>query len=55
VRYCCKPKNFPDAVHLFEIPDDRTVIFFPIFFEEKECQKLRLGIISPRIFTGIQG
>jgi len=27
----------PDPIHLFEVPDDGTVIFFPVFLEEKKC------------------
>ena len=50
---CCKLKNLPNAVHLFEIPDDGSVILFPIFFEEKDGQELMLGVISSRIFTGV--
>jgi hypothetical protein len=55
VRYGCKLKNLPDSVHLFEIPNDRSVVLLPVFFEEKYGQKLVLGIISPRIFTRIKG
>jgi hypothetical protein len=48
--------DFPsDSIHLFKIPDYHTIVFFPVFFEEKNGHKLVLGIISPRIFTGIQG
>jgi hypothetical protein len=55
VRYRRESQSFPDPIHFFEITDNRTVVFLPIFFEEKDGQKLVLGIISPRIFTGIQG
>jgi hypothetical protein len=55
VRYRCESQRFPDPIHFFEVKDNRTVVFLPIFFEQKYGQKLVLGIISPRIFTGIQG
>ena len=45
----------PDAIHLFEVPDNRTIIFFPVFFEKEKCQQLMLGEISSRIFAGIRG
>jgi hypothetical protein len=44
----------PDSIHFFEVPDDSTIIFFPVFFEEKKCEKLMLGVISSRIFAGIR-
>ena len=53
VRYRCKFKNFPDTVHLFEIPYDRAIVFFPVFFEQNKGQKLMLSVISSRIFTRI--
>jgi len=55
VRYRRESQRFPDPIHFFEVTDNRTIVFLPIFFEEKDSQKLVLGIISPRIFTGIQG
>lgn len=55
VRDRCESQKFPNSIHLFEIADDCPVVFFPVFLEEKDGQKLVLGIISPRIFTGIQG
>lgn len=48
--------DFPsDPAHFFELTDDVTIIFFSVFFEENNGQKLVPGIISPRIVTGIQG
>jgi hypothetical protein len=55
VRNRCESQRFPNPIHFFKVTDNRPVVFLPIFFEEKEGQKLVLGIISPRIFTGIQG
>lgn len=55
VRYRSKTKCFPDPVHFFKVTDDRTVVFLPVFFEEKNRQKLVLGVVSSRIFTGIKG
>jgi hypothetical protein len=26
----------PYSAHLFEVPDDRTIIFLPVFFEEEK-------------------
>jgi hypothetical protein len=28
-QYC------PDTIHFFKVPDDGTIVFFSIFFEEK--------------------
>lgn len=55
VRDRCETQYSPDAIHLFKVPYDRTIIFFPVFFEKKDGQKLVLSIISSRIFAGIQG
>jgi hypothetical protein len=55
VRYRRESQSVPDTVHLFEVKDNRTVVFLSVFFEENDGQELVLGIISPRIFTGIQG
>jgi hypothetical protein len=55
VRDRRKIQRSPDTVHFLEVTDDSTIVFFPVFFEEKDGQKLMLGIIYPRIFTGIQG
>jgi hypothetical protein len=55
VRDRGKSQSVPDTVHLFEVTDNRRVIFLPVFFKEKNCQKLELGVISPRKFTGIEG
>jgi hypothetical protein len=54
VRDRCESEKFPDPIHFFKVTDNRTVVFFPVFLEEKDGQKLVLGVISPRIFTGIQ-
>jgi hypothetical protein len=51
VRDLQKTDFLSDSIHLFKIPDYCTIVFFPVFFEEKNRQKLVLGIISPRIFT----
>lgn len=54
---CCEVRNGfesysgTDSIHLFEVTNHRSVIFLPGFFEQQDCQKLMLGIISPRIFT----
>lgn len=55
VGYRHKSQIFPDPIHLFKVTDDRPIVFFPVFLEEKDCQKLVLGIIPPRILTGIRG
>jgi hypothetical protein len=55
VRYRGKFKSVSDTIHLFEVTDNRSIIFFPVFFEEQDSQKLMLGIISSRILTGIPG
>jgi hypothetical protein len=55
VRNRQKIQRFPDAVHFFEVTDNRTIVFFPVFFEQENGQKLVLGIIPPRIFAGIEG
>jgi hypothetical protein len=55
VRDLQKTDFLSDSIHFFKIPENRTIVFFPVFFEEKNGHKLVLGIISPGIFTGIQG
>jgi hypothetical protein len=54
MRNGCETQSTPDLIHLFEVPDDRTIIFFPVFFEKKDSQQLVLSVIPSRIFAGIQ-
>ena len=35
VRDSFKFESLLNTIHLFEVTDNRTVVFFPIFFEEK--------------------
>jgi hypothetical protein len=55
VRDCCETQYCPDTIHFFEIPDDRPIIFFLVFFEKKKGQQLMLSEIPSQIFTGIRG
>jgi len=34
MRNRCETEYCPDSIHFFEVPDDGTIIFFPIFFEK---------------------
>jgi hypothetical protein len=34
MRDRCEAQYCPETIHLFEVPDDGTIVFIPIFFEK---------------------